>query len=187
MQYVLSVGMLTSIMLFSLNAVGFGQEAAEKKEEKAPDTPAQQPKKDENTPEGALTKFLIAMTAHDKDGLKSVAIPHDELDLLFVGEKPTASTLAGFHFALALSPMKRLKVGDEIKLPGGRSLVMDKTRVNETRQALTAIGAPIPFDVLMIDGKWKVDAGPVIAARKAAKKAIENNKKREAEKAEAGK
>ena len=82
--------------------------------------------------------------------------------------------------------MKRLKAGDEIKLPGGRTLKIDETRVNKTRQSITAMGSPNPFDVQLIEGKWKVNPQPLIAARKAAKKAMEQNKQREAAEKEAG-
>ena len=183
----LSVWLLIVNMSLSLTLTGFGQDSAEKKEERAPDTPAEQPKKDADTPAVALRQFLTSMTAHDEEKLKSVAMPDDDLDILLEGEKPTAATLARMQLAMTLSPMKRLKVGDEIKLPGGRTLKIDETRVNRTRQSITAMGSPIPFDVQLIEEKWKVNPQPLIAARKAAKKAMEQNKQREAAENEAGK
>jgi hypothetical protein len=72
---------------------------------------------------------------------------------------------------IASTPLARLQVGDEVKIPGGKTLTLDESHINENRQQLMPAGSPLPMTVARQDGKWKVDASPIIASRKAAAKA----------------
>ena len=72
--------------------------------------------------------------------------------------------------AAASAPIQQLKVGETVTMPGGKTLTVDDSMVNEDTAMLTMQGNPIPFTLKRGDAGWKVDPAPMIAARKAAAK-----------------
>jgi hypothetical protein len=64
--------------------------------------------------------------------------------------------------------IRRLKPGDEIKLPQGKVAVVPAAEADEDHAVLIPEGSQSPIRLRRVEGHWKVDARPVIAARKAA-------------------
>lgn len=46
-------------------------------------------------------------------------------------------------------------------------IAVDETMVNDNRKLLTMPGNPLPFPIVKVEDNWRVDAGSLIAARKA--------------------
>ena len=64
--------------------------------------------------------------------------------------------------------MRRLKVGDPVRMPGGQTRVIHPADVREGRVVLWPEGVPLPSRLENVGGHWKVFARPFIAARQAA-------------------
>jgi hypothetical protein len=121
------------------------------------------------TPEGALKTFLLALAAGDRETLRAVTLPDDELDWLLRGRPVSPELLARIRAQLEQRSMRRLKAGDPVRMPGGQARVIQPDDVREGRVVLWPDGAPLPSRLENVNGHWKVFARPFIAARKAAK------------------
>jgi hypothetical protein len=122
----------------------------------------------DSTPEDALKTFLLALAAGDAAALRAVALPDAELDWLLQGPPASPELLARLKARLEEQPMKRLRAGDPVTMPGGESRVIQPADVREGRVVLWPAGAPLPSRVENVGGHWKVLARPFIAARKQA-------------------
>ena len=124
--------------------------------------------------ETLLRTFLISMTNSDAETLYSVSVARDDLDILLESEKqPAYATKAALALFSSLE-IQRLKIGDTINLPGNHSIVLDQRHINDDRLQLTFESNPFPFDMVLDDGKWKVNPVALIAVRKASKTMREN-------------
>ena len=122
----------------------------------------------DSTPEDALKTFLLALEAKDDATLRAVALPHAELEVLLKGPPAQPEQLALSRARLDEQPIRRLKAGDPVKMPNGDSLVIKINDVREGRVVLWPAGEPIPSRLENVEGRWKVFAGPYIAAQKQA-------------------
>jgi hypothetical protein len=122
-------------------------------------------------PEKALRQFLVAMATQDEAGIRRSILAHPEAPILFQATTAPAEAKAQMLEEFRSAQFERLHLGQEIQLPGGRTLVLDESRVNKDHQALTYPGNPVPFILVRDLGVWKVDAGTLIAARRAGKAA----------------
>jgi hypothetical protein len=122
----------------------------------------------DSTPEDALKTFLLALAAGDAAALRAVVLPDAELDWLLQGPPASPELLARLKARLEEQPMKRLRAGDPVTMPGGESRVVQPADVREGRVVLWPAGAPLPSRVENVGGHWKVLARPFIAARKQA-------------------
>jgi hypothetical protein len=120
------------------------------------------------TPEDVLSAFLTAMMDDDQEGIRRTALPNPELSVLWHGEPLTAAQKVVAKAAFKPSYFRRLKVGDPMRIPGGRKIVLDKRWINERRLAITMPDGRLPFFLVKIKDEWRVDASPVIAGRLAA-------------------
>jgi len=123
-------------------------------------------------PEVVVKQFLIAMIKGDKEALSQLALPNPELKVLYEGPPVPAVALPIFLKQIEKEAVTRFKVGDEIKLPGGQTIVLSERHINENRVQLNVGNQPIPFPVAKHEGQWRVDARPLIMARKAAAKML---------------
>ncbi len=133
------------------------------------------PAKHGDTPEAALHDFLIAITENDQAGIERTALPNPELSLLWQGEKLTPAQKAIAAASVDPSKFRRLKVGEVVQIPRGQKIVMDEKRINERVQQLVLPEGPLPFSVVKVGDRWKVDASPIIAGRVAASAVSERN------------
>jgi hypothetical protein len=144
------------------------------KQTAAESPPAQSPTKagdhtaGARTPEQTIKAFLIAMFDKDQDAVRRTTLPNPDLALLWQGDALTPAQRAMAMAELESWHFRRLKVGDEVQLPGGKKLVIDEKRVNDRRLMITVTDSPLPFLLVKVGEEWKVDARPVIAGRKAA-------------------
>jgi hypothetical protein len=130
------------------------------------------------TPEDALRSFLIAIALHDEAALRSVVLPTDDFDWLLKGEAAPAEAADQIRSQFMQVPIRALKPGDSFRLPNKKSITVDPKEVDATHAVLLPEGAPLPTRCQKVDGRWRVDASPVIAGRKAAEAARAKAKRR---------
>jgi hypothetical protein len=122
----------------------------------------------DSTPELALKTFLLAQAAQDEQTLRAVALPDKEINWLLKSPPATPERLARMKAWLEERPIPRLKAGDPVQMPDGRSRVIKPDDVRQGRVVLWPDGAPLPSRIENVGGHWKVFAPPFIAARKSA-------------------
>jgi hypothetical protein len=135
----------------------------------APAAGARRPIAD-GTPEDALRSFLMAMVERDEAALRVLTVPKPETDLAWLLRGQAAPPEAVERLRTVFSELKiqRLKPGDQFKLARGQVGTVRPEEVGEDRAVVLSEGSPLPTRLQRIDGHWKVDAGPIIAGRKAA-------------------
>ena len=121
-----------------------------------------------SSPEDSVRNFLLAMLERNEKELRKWSLPHKDWDILLAGNRPPQEALKQIKSAFKNIPIKRLKVGDRVALPGGRTMTVDESRVNENWRLLQLENDPLPWTLVNKEGEWKVDPSPIIAARKAA-------------------
>ncbi len=126
------------------------------------------PKWKADTPEDALRSFMVAAVEQDEPALRALTLPDRDLVWLLRGQRAPAEAVEKIRTLAADMKMKRLKPGDQIKLPQGGVVAVGQEEVTEDRAVLLPEGAPLPVRLHRVEGQWKVDAGPIIAGRKAA-------------------
>jgi hypothetical protein len=142
-------------------------EASAKEEPRAPDAEATDAPAD---PETALREFLGSMITQDEDAIREAVLHDEDLDWLLKGPKPPADQMDEIRKSLAEVPIRVLKAGDEFEVPGRGKTTVKPDDVSEDRAMIVMGGGP-PLRLQKVDGRWRVDARPIIAARKAAAKA----------------
>lgn len=124
-------------------------------------------------PEQALRTFFIAMMTKDEATLRAVTLPTEDFDWLLRGQALPADKIEDVKAQLARQTIRTLKPGDDITLPGNRRVKVMPEEVTADRAVLLPQGAPVPSRLRKTDGRWRVDASPIIAGRKAAEAAQE--------------
>ena len=120
------------------------------------------------TPEEALRNFQLALITKDEATLRAVTLAADDFDWLLKGESIPANQSALMKARLERQLIRALKPGDEFNIPGVGKKNVQPEEVSEERAVLLPAGAPLPFRLKRVDGRWRVDVRPVIAGRKAA-------------------
>jgi len=128
---------------------------------------------EEGTPQHALVTFMIAMMAKDERTLREVTVPTEDFDWLLKGKKLSDDEIKLFKEQVVLQEIRVLKPGDEITMPDKRKVLVKPEEIAEDRALLLPLGAPEPMVCIKTD-HWRVDAGPLIAARKAVAEEREN-------------
>jgi len=122
------------------------------------------------TPQETLRAFLAALLNRDRDRLLQVSIPDKELPLL-LKVKPLPPRLVAEYLAqLRKQKIRVLKRGETIIVPPGNKITMDEVWINQNRVQLIIGDAPVPFDLMLHNGVWRVNPKPTIAALKAVRK-----------------
>ncbi len=122
----------------------------------------------DKTPEDALRTFMMAIAAADEQTLRAVTLANSDLDVLLTGAGPPFKGVKEMKQEMQKMKVERLKVGDQVKMPGNKVHVIRATEVGQDRATLLPEDAPFPTRLRLVSGHWKVDAAPIIAARKAA-------------------
>lgn len=120
------------------------------------------------TPEAAFRTFMVAVFERDEPTLRAVTLPAEGFEWLLQGQVIPKDQVAAMRAQLEKMPIKVLKAGDTIKLPGNRTATVGAEEVGEDRAVLLPQGAPVPTRCRKVEGVWRVDAAPIIAGRKAA-------------------
>ncbi len=127
----------------------------------------------QDTPESVLKNYFIAIMYNDVEKLKEVIVPHPNYEILLIKHTQPIDTMqerAVFHKHLSEMTTRTLNLGDSLKLPNGKILDIGSSHVNGNSQMLLpstpATGvSPLPIRIINLNGQWKVDAAPFIAAR----------------------
>ena len=124
----------------------------------------------QQTPEGALRAFLASMLGPDPATLRQVILPVSNADFaLLLASKPVSTEVRQIEVGrIASMPLRALKAGDTVTLPGGRSLTIGKGDVGHDTTLLQMSSNPLPVLIHRVKGRWYVDAAPMIAARRTA-------------------
>jgi hypothetical protein len=152
-------------------------EVAKGREGAGPDPKAGKP------PEEVLRAFFLAMILNDEAQVRALALPADGLELLWKGVPPPPEAEEQVKKQIAGQAIKTLKPGDEFTLPGKRRMTVPDEDVADDRAVMLPEGAPTPTRMRKVDGQWRVDARPLIAARKAAAAAKAKAKAKDKDKA----
>lgn len=120
------------------------------------------------TPEEAMRSFMAAMICQEEEALRELTLPNEEFEWLLRGDAAPKEVHQQIKDRIAEMPVEVFKEGDEIMLPGGRKQKVKAEEVGEDRAVVMPEGAPIPTRLRKVEGRWRVDATPIIAGRKAA-------------------
>lgn len=127
---------------------------------------------DTNAVNRVVRAFLTAAMTMEVEEVKRHALAHPELAILGDGQAPPAAVKREMRVAFGRASCRFLKAGESIRLPGGRELVVAAEAVSPDRcLVVPEVGGspmPVPLAVVRTEAGWKVDATPIIAARKAA-------------------
>lgn len=118
------------------------------------------------TPEGAIRTFIVAMMTKDAAVLRSVTLPADGLDVLLQGQAISPDAVEGFKAQVAGLPVQLLKAGEEVTLADGRKYKARAEGVGPDCAVVLPKGASFPVLCRKDDGRWRVDAAPIIASMK---------------------
>lgn len=168
-----------ALTVFASASLAISQEKSNPETKSADASPKVQAE-EEGSPEFVLRKFLISMGSGDADSIKEYSLPDDDIGILLEGEKLPKEAKEQMHTFFRTAPIKRLKVGDKLKLPNGKTVVFDASQINEKQQMLSLSDGPLPFALVKTEKQWKVDPKSLIAARKAAKAAMEKQRAKKA-------
>ena len=156
------------LILFSLLVTGCAKE-----------TPSPEPQISPDSPDEVVRAFFIAMLSCNEVEIRKHILPNPDASWLWYGQAPPPDVLTDMETQFNNMTLREHKVGETIILPGGHHLEISDQMVNEYSKLVTpTIGGkpmPTPLPLVKLDGHWKVDAGSLIAARKAANKTINNN------------
>jgi hypothetical protein len=159
-----------ALSLVILNGPALAQAPAPKAEPK-PASQGTQATEFPNTPEGAFKTFFMTMVKGDEAALREVTLPAEDFEYLLKGEHLPPDKIAEFRGMVEKMEIRRLKPGDKVNLPGGKVAVVQPEEVTEDRAVVLQEGSPIPTRCQKVKGRWRVDARPVIAGRRAAEQA----------------
>ena len=114
--------------------------------------------------------MLLAMAVGDEPALRRLALPDEDFAFLVKGDTSQPIKLDAFRKEVVEKVvLRRLKAGDEVKLPNGRVLKIVPAAVTGDRAVLLpAAPPPLPLFAYRSKEGWMLDARPIIAGRKAA-------------------
>ena len=132
------------------------------------------------SPKEVLSEFFIALLSKDEAVIRKLILPNPDAQILWKGQTTSPQDRRGFEKQLSNMTCRECKVGEIIDLPGGRKLEVTSQMVNDKSKLIFPVidGQPmeVPLPVIMVDGKWKIEAGPIIFARLLAKQLKEKEK-----------
>lgn len=111
----------------------------------------------EGSPEAALRQFLWARTTRHPEALAEVVLQTEYLDQMLRGGPASPEDAAMTLQMINRYEIRALKVGHKLNLAGGRTFELTESHVNENRRQLAVSRDPFPFDVIRVNGKWKVN------------------------------
>ena len=126
------------------------------------------------SPENALRDFLVALMFKDEKAIRARVLSLEGVEWLLAGKAPPADQAKAVRASMARMPIRVLKPNETIEVPargGSRKITVQPEETEADRAVLLPEGAPVPTRMRQVKGRWKVDASPIVAARKAAAEA----------------
>lgn len=140
-----------------------------------PKAPPEAPLAFEDSPDGAVRGLLVALAERDPAALRAVTLSLPPADVkLLLGGAPVPAPDRGKALPLiAGMPMRQMQAGEEIDLgTAGGKFVAAPGMVGEGRAVVVPQHFPTPLSVRRVNGRWRVDAAPLVAAKKAQHTAV---------------
>ncbi|MEN1682138.1 MAG: hypothetical protein AAGJ46_21380 [Planctomycetota bacterium] len=123
--------------------------------------------------EAVAKRFLTGALSKDKAGIEETSLAWPGLEILWSGPRPPAEVRAEMAAQLGSMTFRRLAAGERIQLPNGRAETVSANRVNRQNvQVVASVGGvpmPTPLSLINVNGEWRADARPMIAAQRAAR------------------
>lgn len=82
----------------------------------------------EASPEDMLRQFLLALAGGDRRRVASSMLPHPNAAIVFQGAAAPPQVVEQMAKQLEAEEVRRLKLGDKVSLPGGDTMVVDRSR-----------------------------------------------------------
>ena len=114
--------------------------------------------------------FIIAVIKGDKTSAEKLALPNPEIDILFSSDKAPPETVKEAVAYMAAHPYRVLTAGEIFTLPNGHTISSTEESERKGWVIIANDTDPLPHMLKSVSGVWMVDAGELIAARKAAAK-----------------
>jgi hypothetical protein len=149
-----------SLVLFLTAAVSFLGCSPSKPVQNAKSTdelPTRTKVENEGSPEAALRQFLWARAIRHPEALAEVVLQTEYLDMMLRGGPASPEDAAMTLQMINRYEIRALKVGHKLNLAGGRTFELTESHINENRRQLAVSRDPFPFDVIRVNGKWKVN------------------------------
>lgn len=142
-------------------------EIASAKDEQPPAAKPIQPDSSEKT----LKDFMMGVATQDRMTIQRVTmqLTDEELDILCEGQPIPPNKKEEVIEQIANAKVVKLVAGDTWALPGGKKNLLTEEMFQDGRTMLRMEMDPIPFNVYQVEGRWRVDAGPMVKIRKKAK------------------
>ncbi|HEY6170289.1 MAG TPA: hypothetical protein VI454_19810 [Verrucomicrobiae bacterium] len=121
------------------------------------------------TPTEIYQEFLVAIVKGDTSALERLAITNKDLAVLTSNPIPPEYREKAIADIKA-RPYRVLKVGEVFRLRNGKTLSPSAESEKKGWVMIASDVDPVPHMLLKVGKDWKVDAGDLIAARKAAAK-----------------
>ncbi len=111
--------------------------------------------------------FLVALVKNDKTALVRLSLPNNEISLLLSDVPMSAEQQKAAISHIEANAYRILKVGEIFRLPNGRTLSPTKETEQKGWIIIANSGDPLPHMLQKTEDGWRVEAGDLIAARKA--------------------
>jgi hypothetical protein len=124
-----------------------------------------------NTPEGSVQAFTFAIATGNEASLRAVTLPLSAEDFAWLTKGEHVPTDRVEEFRRFVEQRMKVRVGrpgEKFPLPGGRVVEIKPEEFAADRSVVVQEGAPLPNHVRKLEGRWRMDAAPVVAGRKAA-------------------
>lgn len=125
----------------------------------------------EPSAEEVARRFFTALLTRDEAGIKRYSIPAPGSEILWHGAPINDEVRAAIKQRVAALTFTRLKAGETVTGPSGKSYVIGPQQVNEGRVLLLPEGFKSPFTLVHSDLGWRVKVDWLIATRRAAAEA----------------
>ena len=129
------------------------------------------------SPEDIFRRFMIASLNHDADSIKATILPNKDSEILWQGNPPPKEIKEQVAKSLDDLKLVPIKEGEKVTLPDGKELVVGKEMVGDKKMfvwvEIQGSRLPTPFSMEKTAEGWRIDATPLIEARKATKNAME--------------
>ncbi len=111
--------------------------------------------------------FLIALVKGDHEVVTKLALPNPDLGLLTSSGPVPAAYQKEAISQIEASGYRVLKIGETFRLPNGRTIAFTEEMEKQGRVIVVGSRDPLPHLLQKTESGWRVEAGDLIAARKA--------------------